>query len=170
MRGCRSAASRPNKERDLNCTIHVGHTKEYTPNELHDAFVNAGFAVVEQRTFSPYGFKNKKVASVLPAKLLESEAGRRGEVHFIVGKKVGCHATARPCHKGFINYLDRLCMTTTRCFSRATLCGAESQRRGDQLGTSAPCTSLSRAYTPFVIKNATTILKRRSGHLCIEGL
>ena len=98
------AASRPNKERDLNCTIHIGHTKEYTPSELHDAFVNAGFAVVEQLTFSPYGFKNRKVESVLPAKLLESEAARRGEVHFIVGKKLGCHATARPCHKGFINY------------------------------------------------------------------
>lgn len=98
------AESRPNKERDLNCSIHIGHTKEYTPSELHDAFVNAGFAVVEQTTFSPYGFKLTKLQSLQLPKQFFDEAAQRGEVHFVVGKKLGCHSTARPCHKGFLNY------------------------------------------------------------------
>ena len=89
-----------------NCTMSIGHTKEYTPDELHGAFVHAGFQIVHARTFSPYDYSLKDIRGKAPPMSLarrvwDEQKDRHGEVHFVVGRKVGCHQTARPCRRAF---------------------------------------------------------------------
>jgi SAM-dependent methyltransferase len=99
---CFSARGVPTTESaDANCSMHIGHTKEYTPNELHGAFVNAGFQIIDAQTFSPYFYQLNGVRQNMS---LRPSIWRRerdhGEVHFVVGRKVGCHR-ARPCRRGY---------------------------------------------------------------------
>ena len=71
------------------------HVKEYSVAELDGAFTHAGFDVTVGGTMSPYGhfrgaaLTNRMVASIQDGSRPPATK-RRGEVHFVVGTKVGC--------------------------------------------------------------------------------
>ena len=99
---CFGAHGQPTTETaDANCSMHIGHTKEYTPNELHGAFVNAGFQIIDAQTFSPYFYQLGAVRQNMSLRPSIWKERGHGEVHFVVGRKVGCHR-ARPCRRGYV--------------------------------------------------------------------
>lgn len=71
------------------------HVKEYSVAELDGAFEHSGFAVTVGSTMNPYGHKRRaelthKLVASLQSKKASGAAMRGGEVHYVVGTKVGC--------------------------------------------------------------------------------
>ena len=78
---------------------NIAALPDYNENVVRVHLVNARLTAVDESLL-----QLTKLQSLQLPKQFFDEAAQRGEVHFVVGKKLGCHSTARPCHKGFLNY------------------------------------------------------------------
>jgi len=81
---------------DPLCAVGVGHIKEYSTNEIDSALVCAGFSIANASTFSPYSHNLQFIEKQFGSSSSLWKLPRRGEVHFMVGRKVGC-SFAHPC-------------------------------------------------------------------------
>jgi len=81
-----------------NCTVGLGHLKEYSTEEIDLAFKSSGLDVVKAATFNPYRHTLAFFSSTFQKDHRIWNQPRRGEVHFVVGKKMGC-SPHHPCRQ-----------------------------------------------------------------------
>ena len=80
------------------------HVKEYSVEELDGALKHSGFSVAIGSSMSPYHHPRgerltHEMLAGLQRPLKDHAATRRGEVHFVVGAKVGCGTASKvPCY------------------------------------------------------------------------
>lgn len=122
---------------DTTCSVFVGHVKEYSTQEIDSAIISSGFAIEHATTFSPYHHTLDFFKKAFAHQAWITGQHRRGEVHFVVGRKVGC-SRAHPCRQSIGPLYDmNRCLNSSHVLWQDNVVGPE-----DPLATRAvlpPC-------------------------------